>query len=118
MSGEEDNKVRALESKKEYLDTVQKNMTSACLELCFDTSTRGADKLCLDTCYNKYMGTLSTTYNSIRNILLDNHSIQGWTLLRDYSMFTDIIYSNEHLVYNSYEYNHLIERDRMTPKER
>ena len=48
------------EDKQEYHNSLVKNMTRKCHSKCFKEDMNKIDKMCLSTCYHKYVNVIST----------------------------------------------------------
>lgn len=57
-----------LESKRMWVESIQKDMTEVCFNQCFDTHDLDIDGNCLKTCYNKYKEVLNLTNNKLKEL--------------------------------------------------
>lgn|SRR3990167_4810334 len=107
----------ALESKSEFLDEYTKLLTKRCMESCFSRDTRGVQKDCLDTCYNKFIESTGVIFRELRDHSIKANTEHGLRLFPRESHRTAVIHTNSMFQYSN-EMEFFMERDRMTGKSR
>ena len=105
-----------LESKKQYLESYQKNMTKYCMNQCFNSKVLGVNKECIDTCVDKYVRTSSVIYSTIDDYLVENGSVYGFKLMDSNHISTGIVYNQSYLEYKYRELPWLQVKDKMSNK--
>lgn len=86
-----------LQSKKEFLDTFQKKLTHACMQQCFEQTHVKKD--CIDKCFFKYVAATQATVDTMLEVGRPLGSEYPRRLKREFSLFTDLIYSEAQIKY-------------------
>lgn len=107
-----------LESKKSYIDNLQKTATKLCMRSCFNEKVFGVNQECLDSCFDKFTRTATTVHEVLKEKCLDSGSIYSHKFMLEESPITSLKYSNALLPYNFYLGQYFQVKDRMTGKMR
>lgn len=86
-----------LQSKKEFLDSFQKKLSRACVDLCFEQDH--IKRECLDRCFSKFVSTMQTTTSHMLEAGRLVGSEYPRRLKREQSLFTDLVYSEAFVTY-------------------
>eukprot|EP01017_Pseudomicrothorax_dubius_P042181 TRINITY_DN6849_c0_g2_i1.p1 TRINITY_DN6849_c0_g2~~TRINITY_DN6849_c0_g2_i1.p1 ORF type:complete len:109 (-),score=8.92 TRINITY_DN6849_c0_g2_i1:33-359(-) len=81
------------EDRAEFMEGVQKDLTSSCFRTCFRAPTRSVDRPCFDACYEKYINTTQTVSEELKRLAYQNQSLYGYKVYPEVNVWTDIIYS-------------------------
>lgn len=57
-----------LESKRLWVESIQKDITEVCFGQCFDSEELNIDGSCLKSCYSKYKEVLNVTNSKLKDI--------------------------------------------------
>lgn len=63
-----------LESKRQWIESIQKDITSTCFSKCFQLNSLDVDGSCLKSCYQKYKQTLNVTNKTLEELGYELHS--------------------------------------------
>lgn len=105
-----------LQSKKEFLDTVQKKLAHACMQLCFEQTH--VKQACIDKCFTKFVSTINTVADQMIESGRQVGSEYPRRLRRDDSLYTDIIYSDLSVPYKFANPSEAQAKDRAANKSR
>ena len=105
-----------LQSKKEFMDSVQKVLTRSCMQLCFQQTH--VKQPCIDRCFDKFVRSLQSVSEEMLIAGRDVGSEYPRRLKREPSLFTDLIYSEASVTYKMTEPGEAQAFDKATNKSR
>ena len=68
------------DSKKAYIEGIQKDLSRSCFSRCFSVNDKNLDKSCIDNCYEKYIRTVGKVMNCYRDLAYENESMYGYVI--------------------------------------
>ena len=86
-----------LQSKKEFVDSIQKTMSYSCMKLCFEQTH--VQQACVDRCFDKFTAAVQTVSHQMLQSGRDVGSEYPKRLRQEISMFTDLIYGEQVITY-------------------
>lgn len=87
-----------LESKKFYMEKIQKLVNKKCFERCFSNDTF-LNKDCYLVCYEKFIKTFEITHEQIKNVHQNNHTQYYYKLFTETDPFMHITFDNRAVDY-------------------
>ena len=98
------------ESKKKYLDTLQKSITSACFNNCYNLKTIETD--CLDNCFENFIETINEVNNLFKSKLKFYDSKYYYKFYSKKNiLMSKLIYSDDFIPYKFEQYDLFLEYD-------
>ena len=107
-----------LESKKSYIENIQKTASKLCMRSCFNEKLFGVNQQCLDSCFDKFTRTATTVHEVLREKCLDSGSIYSHKFMLEESPITALKYSEALMQYHHWKGPYFQVKDRMTEKMR
>ena len=91
---------QSLESKRFYMEKVQKTTNKICFQKCFDREN-GLNKDCYVVCYDKFLKTLNASQNKLKELSKKNHTSHYFKLFAETDPFMYVTFDPSAVEYKS-----------------
>lgn len=107
-----------LESKKTYIESLQKTAAKLCMRSCFNEKMLGVNQQCLDTCFDKFTQTAAVVHDVLKETCLDSGSIYSHKFMLEESPVTSLKYGEALVPFYQWKGPYYQAKDRMSDKMR
>ncbi len=88
-----------IQSKKIFIDQMQKQINRQCFERCFDSKSAFLDRECFVVCYQKYTDTFYTVFEHLKDVAYANKTIYHFKLFFNKNPFAKVTFDPMGIVY-------------------